>query len=208
MLSITEGSGNEVRILRHGITIDNTTIKSGLLLIDRPLNPNWMNRSDGKLYLHLPLFAILVGILIGVVCVLLTCGCCLMLTFGNSKKRIDRSDDEGFRDEGRIEHVVSVTETMPLLNDEEGSSVDKTKGIGGTDGVNGGTGDDRSGYMINRDSSQSQNGNSRALGRSLGRDCSSNENKGSKLGRRYSTFDARYSMNASASPIDVNTNAS
>ncbi|GAV29969.1 hypothetical protein PMKS-003475 [Pichia membranifaciens] len=208
MLSITEGSGNEVRILRHGITIDNTTVKSGLLLIDRPLNPTWMNRNDGKLYLHLPLFAILVGILIGVVCVLLTCGCCLMLTFGNSKKSIDRSDDEEFRnDEGRIEHVISVTETMPLLNDEEGSSVDKTKGSGGTDGVNGGTGDDRSGYVINRDNSQAQNGNSRALGRSLGRDCSRNENKGSKLGRRYSTFDARYSMNASASPIDMNTNA-
>ena len=210
MLSITEGSGNEVRILRHGITIDNSTITSGLLLLDRPLNPTWMNHNDGKLYLHLPLFAILVGILIGVVCVLLTCGCCLMLTFGNSRKGIDGSDGEGFRDdEGRIEHVISVTETMPLLNDEEGSSMDKTKSAGGSkDGVNGGTDDNISGYVINKDTTQEQIGSSRALGRSLGRDGFSKENKGSKVGRRYSTFDARYSMNASASPIDVNNNAS
>lgn len=211
MLSLTEGSGNEVRVLRHGIAIDNTTITSGLLLLDRPLNPLWMNNSDGKLYLHLPLFAILVGILIGVVCVLMTCGCCLVLTFGSSKKIVDGIEHERYMDDGgRIEHVISVTETMPLLNDNDNdnNNTDNKKSSDNNkknNGVNGGTGKNTTSYMIDRTNGQGQNSSSRVLGRSLGRDSPSLENKGREVGRRYSTFDARYSMNASASPIDVNS---
>lgn len=244
MLSITEGSKNEVRILRHGNAIDNSTINSGLLLLDRPLNPNWLNKTDDKLYLHLPLFAILVGILIGIVCVLLTCGCCLMLAFGNSKKRNDPDNDLINEDE-RIDHVISVNERMPLLHDDEdnsnnyGSSNDdnNSKSDGNSNhfkrinvGNDNFTGDSNAnlsnGHLINGTRNQLRSYNSTGLlGKSLGREAHRNNNnnnsiinnenlnnynspggKGRKIGRRYSTFDARYSMHASASPIDVNQN--
>lgn len=240
MLSITEGSANEVRILRHGIVIDNTTITSGLLLLDRPLNPTWLNKSDDKLYLHLPLFAILVGILIGVVFVLITCGCCLMLTLGNTKN--SRNDDNnnndsdinilGGNEEGRIDHVISVNERMPLLTDDDIESGQHSELKTGTsdDIINGTPKYVPNGYgstnIYDRKfpHNQLRNYNSASIleSNSLGREFNvglhnprDSETKGRKLGgsggkgRRYSsTFDARYSKNASASPIDVNANSS
>ncbi|KAG0683600.1 hypothetical protein C6P40_001221 [Pichia californica] len=246
LLSITEGSGNEVRILRHGIVIDNTTITSGLLLLDRPLNPLWMNHNDNKLYLHLPLFAIFVGILIGIVFVLLMCGCCLILTFGNSKKKFNDDNNNNnilTTEEGRIDHVISVNERMPLLNDEndhnnsaidddddgddeeediEGSNIDThSKKIIGSNNIKnyGKDNQNLNGFVINGNPHKLRSYNSTGiLGKSLGRKIenmgnnSYNDNnnknilekKGRTLGRRYSTFDARYSMNSSAEPIDVN----
>lgn len=92
MLSLTEGTNNEVRILRRGIAIDQHDFNSGIFLLDRPLNPRWLDKNKSKLYLHLPLVAIFVGILIGIVFFILIFGCCLLLTVGR-KKQIDEAVD-------------------------------------------------------------------------------------------------------------------
>lgn len=179
MLSITEGSGNEVRILRHGLVIEGSDeIKelSGIFLLDRPLNPNWLNNDHGKLYLHLPMFAIFVGILIGVVCVLLIFGCCLILVLGNTK--IDQLEQQGsVREvEGAAQHIVSVNETMPLLSGDYNE--------GNIDGD--AYGDGYKAMAVPKTNNSKKAGNVRTLG------------------KYSSSFDARYSMNASASPIDMN----
>lgn len=87
MLSLTEGADIEVRVLRRGKAIgigigDDAESSNGIYLLDRPLDPRWLDRNNGKLYLHLPIVAILVGILIGVVLLISVLACCLMLTVG------------------------------------------------------------------------------------------------------------------------------
>lgn len=173
MLSITEGSGNEVRILRHGLALTNLDFNSGILLLDRPLNPNWLNSRSSKLYLHLPLIAILLGILIGIICVILGFGCCLILTLGNSN--LKGSNDPIENDEERIEHVISVSERMPLLNDDEENQLANSNG---PLTVSGGTERSKIGC------------------------CNHHLNHNSN--KNYNSFDTKYSINASASPIDVN----
>jgi uncharacterized surface protein with fasciclin (FAS1) repeats len=192
MLSITEGTNNEVRILRHGLSLNDLDFNSGVLLLDRPVNPSWLHGHNDKLYLHLPFIAILLGILIGVICAIITFGCCLMLTLGNSnnikenpsyeESNNNNNNNYYLPDEGenRVEHIVSVNERMPLLNDEENQIVNNNNHNNTTiqpKPITNSSGGTENGFLVN---------------------------KGRKLGRHYNSFDARYSTNASAFPIDVN----
>ncbi|TID31311.1 hypothetical protein CANINC_000099 [Pichia inconspicua] len=126
MLSLAEGSDIEVRVLRRGRAIGSVNGTNGtsggvggVYLIDRPLNPQWLDRNSGKLYLHLPIVAILVGILIGVVLLMIVVGCCLVITVGGKSGG---------------EPPVGVTEHTPLIVESVQIEAEET----GVDGRNGG----------------------------------------------------------------------
>lgn len=106
VLTIIEGNDHETRILRKGFTTDDT----GLLLIDKPINPKWMDHpGTAPIHLHLPLVAILVGIVLGMALLASIITCCFVLTVG------DTEPDEENRD-------GTVDETTPLAEPVEGSS--------------------------------------------------------------------------------------
>lgn len=166
MLSITEGANNEVRILRKGSTINVSELKSGILILDRPLSPRWLNKNPGKLYLHLPFLAVIVGILIGVVCVIFGFGCCLLITLGsNSMRTADEEESENVA--ANSSHIANVNERLPLLSENVG------------------------GNNINE---HDNNG--------IGQGSSLKKVTG-KPQKNYSSFESRYSANASTSPIEV-----
>ncbi|ODV82983.1 hypothetical protein CANARDRAFT_30450 [[Candida] arabinofermentans NRRL YB-2248] len=87
MLQIQEGNDHEVRILRKGFitTLNKTSAKPGLLLIDRPINPKWLDSSNGLIHLDLPFIAILLGVIIGMFGLLVIVSCCLICIVGDKK---------------------------------------------------------------------------------------------------------------------------
>ena len=230
MVSITEGSGNEVRVLRHGLSLvgsDNESFnRTGILLLDRPLNPAWMNESPGKLYLHLPFIAIVLGILIGILFVMLLFGCCMVLTMGGSKKKGVQLQNDAEQEEGNVVHVVSVNETMPLIPEEEEEMADdgifEEGHMNSNSAVDGGVNghkEAKSKYLHGLKAGEYALPKSKGLnamlniapGRQLGvkknANAKTNANNNSNK-NNYHTFDAEYSMNASASPIDMEFNQS
>lgn len=83
MLQILEGNDREVRILRQGWT----TSKSGILLLDKPLNPDWLDSHNGpSIHLRLPLVSVFIGIILGMVILASVVSFCFVFTLGSEKK--------------------------------------------------------------------------------------------------------------------------
>ena len=203
MLSITEGSKNEIRILRKGLTIPETEILSGILLIDRPINPIWLNKSNNKLYLHLPLFSIFLGILIGALFVILLVTF-FLLTFDTSKNNKgfnggNNNNDDNIR-------IVNVNEATPLLND---NMIDDHDDFGDTFDA-----EEDNNYnehfneqFDNLDEYNKQNDNNKSTSLNSGKSLRTELNNARvpKI-KKYNTFDSNYSTNALAEPIDMKFN--
>ncbi|GME73071.1 unnamed protein product [Ambrosiozyma monospora] len=118
MLQVLEGNDHEVRITRKGFTTAKfKPTKSGLLLIDKPINPSWLDQPNGPIHLHLPFVAILIGVVIGMLLLSLILSCCFVYAIGGK-----RVDDENTPDN------TTASEQTPLL-------------IEGTSGTNGGSGE-------------------------------------------------------------------
>ncbi|ODV60972.1 uncharacterized protein ASCRUDRAFT_75724 [Ascoidea rubescens DSM 1968] len=84
MLQIEEGQDHEVRVLNRGCTTFNN--KSCVFVIDRPINPEWLD--DDKYHIRLPIAAMGLGFIIGIVCIFLLLSCFLMV-IGKNKKGTD-----------------------------------------------------------------------------------------------------------------------
>ncbi|QPG75571.1 hypothetical protein FOA43_002927 [Brettanomyces nanus] len=84
MLQILEGNDHEVRVLRSGFT----TTDSGLLLIDKPLNPDWLDSHNRPLIrLRLPFVSVLIGIVLGMVILTSILSFCFFFTVGSDSAK-------------------------------------------------------------------------------------------------------------------------
>ncbi|KAG7753969.1 hypothetical protein KL911_002445 [Ogataea haglerorum] len=99
MLRVREGNDHEVRVLRHGLAISSTDTATGILLVDRSINPDWLSASAGPIHLHLPFVALLVGVVIGMLLLAVVASCCLVCSVGK--------------------HTSVSSETAPLLRAHE-----------------------------------------------------------------------------------------
>ncbi|KAG7920671.1 hypothetical protein KL905_003305 [Ogataea polymorpha] len=81
MLRVREGNDHEVRILRQGLAI-NSCYATGILLVDRSINPDWLSDSKGPIHLHLPFVALLIGVVIGMLLLAIGASCCLVCSVG------------------------------------------------------------------------------------------------------------------------------
>ena len=94
MLQISEGNDREVRILRQGLTTSN----SGIFLLDKPLNPDWLDSHNGpSVHLRLPLVSVFIGIILGMIILASVVSFCFVFTLGSEKKNgaTFYEDDQG-----------------------------------------------------------------------------------------------------------------
>ncbi|KAG7838148.1 hypothetical protein KL943_000224 [Ogataea angusta] len=82
MLSVREGNDREVRVLRQGLAINCGDTATGILLVDRSINPDWLSGSRGPIHLHLPFVALLIGVVIGMLLLAVGASCCLVCSVG------------------------------------------------------------------------------------------------------------------------------
>ncbi|OWB81183.1 hypothetical protein B5S32_g5553 [[Candida] boidinii] len=159
MLQIKEGSDHEVRILRKGFTTGGrnedsnsnsnlNSIKNGVFLIDRPISPNWLDNHD-SIHLHLPILAVLIGVIIGMVVLFLVVSCCLVATVGVKSKKLnqdsntDNNTDNTDNNNNNNSDMINVIVTDEIQSNH--SSINKNgvisnksvksfhRGVGGVD---------------------------------------------------------------------------
>lgn len=88
MLQLVEGGEHEVRVLRKGLGTDG----SGILLIDKPINPDWLDRSSPSIHLHLPLASVFVGIILGMIILASVVSCSVLFAVGG-KSGVEGGDE-------------------------------------------------------------------------------------------------------------------
>ncbi|AOA62491.1 hypothetical protein PP7435_CHR2-0886 [Komagataella phaffii CBS 7435] len=99
-LQIVEGKDKEVRVINKGCTkrtLHHESVHPGrynksscLLILDRPIDPNWLFDDPNKVpMIHLPMVAVSIGVLIGILFISAILSCCVLCIF-----RTDKNTDE------------------------------------------------------------------------------------------------------------------
>lgn len=118
-LQIVEGLDYQVRVLKSGCSTLNNN--SCVLLTDKPILPDWLNTGK-KLKFHLPLAAVGVGFICGILFIFLFVPCCLLFIIGTKGERIsdveDLSEDEqallGESSQGDVQSTEDEPRSAPI----------------------------------------------------------------------------------------------
>lgn len=139
MLSISEGSDREVRILQSGLTFPYQN--QGVMILDKFINPEWLDSNNG-IHVHLSWLALIVGFLLGVIVVLFSLCACLSAMVRNKNNEGNTPPD--LENGGVIIErapLITVNEQMPLLGSEHtdsrgsGNKLTSSKSLGLTRGI-------------------------------------------------------------------------
>lgn len=116
-LQIHEGSDSSVRVLKTGCATNiDSRYRSCVYVIDSAISPDWLNAGK-KLKFHLPLAALGVGFVAGIIFIFVFIPCSLLIcvTIGKRVKKTSNEDDES-------------QEHEPLIINEEGQSQQQQPG--------------------------------------------------------------------------------
>lgn len=101
LLQVLEGNDKEVRIINKGCTYSSTNEQQCVFIIDRPIDPEWIDKPFmGIPHIKLPLAAMGVGAILALILVMVVLSCFMVFFVGKDSndeagyEDVDNSDDE------------------------------------------------------------------------------------------------------------------